>query len=122
VNRAGPRFRAAVATIAPLLSGAVATAGCVLLVGWPNRPPLPDPAGVVAASALVVVAILLVFAPTVRPRRPEAGRNRSTSVRAHTDRAHRAAGHFLGPVHAGTRVHREFVERPGQRKAFEPAR
>jgi hypothetical protein len=122
VNRARPRFRADAATIAPLLSGAVATASCVLVVGWPNLPPLPDPAGVVAASALVVVAILLVFAPTVRPRRPEVGRNRSTPVRAHTDRTHRAAGQFLGPVRAGTRVGRELVERPGQRKAFEPAR
>ena len=42
--------------------GPVAAAAGVMLVGWPHLPPLPGQAGAVAAVALVLVAVPLVFA------------------------------------------------------------
>jgi hypothetical protein len=61
-----------------VLAGATAAAAGVLLLGWPNRPPLPGQPGQLAAVALVAVALLLVFVPALPawrrvPALPHAG-------------------------------------------------
>jgi hypothetical protein len=59
-----------VPALAPLLAGAVAAAGVALLVGWPGRPPLTQPALVAAALAVAVVAALFVVRLAAAGRRP----------------------------------------------------
>jgi hypothetical protein len=60
-----PKSRVAASTVVPLLAGATVAAAGVLLLGWPDRPPLPGQAGALAAVALMAVAVLLVFVPTL---------------------------------------------------------
>jgi hypothetical protein len=60
-----PKSRVAASTVVPLLAGATMAAAGVLLLGWPHRPPLPGQAGALAAAALMVVALLLVFVPAL---------------------------------------------------------
>jgi hypothetical protein len=110
--------------ISPLLGGAVAAAAAVMLIGWPHRPPLPGQAGAVAAVMLVVVAVLLVFSPAVRPRPmpSDVARDRLVAAWANPDRAHRGAGQLLDPLHVGPRVGREVVEGAAGREVLEPAR
>jgi hypothetical protein len=55
----------AVRAVVPLVGGATAAAGGVLLIGWPHRPPLPGFEGLLAAALLVAVALLLVFVPAL---------------------------------------------------------
>ena len=111
MHRDRPLSRTAVRTIAPLLGGAVAAAAGVMLLGWPHRPQLPGQAGAVAATALVVVAVLLVFAPTARPRRPGSGATRN-----------RWDASAVRPDHLRTPANRELVDRPAHQEVFERVR
>jgi hypothetical protein len=123
VEREGPRGGAA-HTVLPLLAGAIAAAAGVLLFGWPHRPPLPGHPGELAAAALVVMAVLLVFAPAVpvRRRASDVARDRLVAARADADRAYWSTGQLLDPVYIGAGVDREVVERPAGREVVEPAR
>lgn len=95
-----------------MLAGAVATAAGVMLVGWPQRPPLPGPAGTVAAVVLVLVAVLLAFAPAVRPQPTPSGvaRDRLVAAGPDPDRADRSPGQLFDPLHAGMGEGREVFE------------
>ena len=59
-----------VPAIVPLLAGAIAAIGVALVVGWPGRPPLTEPALVDAALAVAAVAVLLVVRVAAAARRP----------------------------------------------------
>lgn len=59
-----------VSAIVPLLAGAIAAIGVALVVGWPGRPPLTEPALVSAALAAAAVALLLVVRVAAAARRP----------------------------------------------------
>jgi hypothetical protein len=121
--RDGGGYGTAADAIAPLLSGAVAAAAGMMLIGWPHRPPLPGQAGAVAAVALVMVAVLLVFAPAMRPRRtPSDGAvDRLVAAGADPDRAHRSTGQLLDPLDVGACVGREVVEGAAGGEVFKPA-
>ncbi len=124
VKRHVPHTRTAGRTIAPLLAGAVATAAGGMLLGWPDRPPLPGRAGEVAAAALMTVAVLLVFVPAVPARRAGASdvaRDRLVAAGAHADGAHRRTGQLLDPQDVRACTSRELVEGPAGREVLEPA-
>ena len=110
--------------MSPLLSGAVAAAAGVMLLGWPHRPPLPGPAGVAAASVLVVVAVLLVFAPAVgpQPAGSDVPGDGLVAAGADADRADGRTGELLDAVHVGARVGGELVEGAAGGEVLEPAR
>jgi hypothetical protein len=59
-----------VPALVPLLAGAIAAIGVALVVGWPGRPPLTEPALVSAALAAAAVAVLLVVRVAATARRP----------------------------------------------------
>ena len=67
--RSTPRGRVAAGAVVPLLAGATAAAAVVLLLGWPDLPPLPGHEGTLAARAVAAVALLLVVVPALPARR-----------------------------------------------------
>ena len=71
-----------VPAIVPLLAGAIAAIGVALVVGWPGRPPLAEPALVDAALAVAAVAVLLVVRVAAAARRPAVRARRTTTAPA----------------------------------------
>jgi hypothetical protein len=69
-----------VPALAPLLAGAVAAAGVALVIGWPGRPPLTQPALVAAALAVAAVAVLFVVRVAAAARRPASTRRAVTAT------------------------------------------
>ena len=61
-----------VPALVPLLAGAIAAIGVALVVGWPGRPPLTEPALVRAALAVSAAAVLLVVRVAAVARRSAA--------------------------------------------------
>ena len=83
MTRTAPRARMAAHTVVPLVAGATAASAGVLLLGWPQRPPLPGQPGLLAAVAVVTVAVLLVFVPALPTwRRSDLAREHAAPVRA----------------------------------------
>jgi hypothetical protein len=68
-----------VPALVPLLAGAIAAIGVALVVGWPGRPPLTEPALVSAALAVAAVAVLLVVRVAAAARRPAVRARRTTA-------------------------------------------
>ncbi len=77
-----------VPAIVPLLAGAIAAIGVALVVGWPGRPPLTDPALVDTALAVAVVAVLLVVRVAAAGRRRAVRARRTTAPRRPTPASH----------------------------------
>jgi hypothetical protein len=69
-----------VPALVPPLAGAIAAIGVALVVGWPGRPPLTEPALLSAALAVAAVAVLLVVRVAAAARRPAVRARRTTAA------------------------------------------